>query len=154
MTEPWRSNETTPFPEGRLSLFLTVLLGLASLGYAMTACSSEQVPGGKSLVPGEGLPAAAEPDTGYVEMDFQDVDILIFIKAISEMTGKDFVVSPKVRGRVSIVAPTKMAPDEAYQVFQSVLEVHGFTTVPAGRIVKIVPSLEARGKGVDMQPAH
>jgi len=134
--------------------FVVVVLVLASAGYAMTVCSSEQEPDGKPVMPGEGLLAAPESETGYVKMDFDDVDILAFIKAISQITGKDFIVSPKVTGKVSVVAPREIPLDEAYQVFQSVLEVHGFTTVPAGRIVKIVPSSEARGKGVDMQPAR
>lgn len=120
----------------------------------MTVYSSEQEPDGKPVMPGEGLLAAPESGRGYVKMDFDNVDILAFIKAISQITGKDFVVSPKVKGKVSVVAPTEIPLDEAYQAFQSVLEVHGFTTVPAGRIVKIVPSSEARGKGVDMQPAR
>jgi type II secretory pathway component GspD/PulD (secretin) len=154
MREPLRSNETTPFPEGRRCLFLAVLLALAFLGNAMTVCFSGQEPGANSVIPREGLPGAAESETGHVKMDFEDVDILVFIKAMSEVTGKDFVVSPKVRGKVHVVTPKEIPVDEADQVFQSVLEVHGFTTVPAGSVVKIVPSSEARGKGVDTQPAR
>ena len=147
-------NETFRLAHGRGHLFSLSLLVLAFLGNAMTVCSSEQEPGAKSVIPREGLPAAAEPETGYVKMDFEDVDILAFIKAMSEVTGKDFVVSPKVRGKVSVVAPREFPVGEAYQVFQSILEVHGFTTVPAGSIVKIVPSSEARGKAVDTQWAR
>ncbi len=99
----------------------------------------------------EQSPASLEPGKGYVKIDFDHVDILVFIKFIGEVTGKNFVVDPRVQGTVTVVAPTEVSVDEAYEVFQSVLEVHGFTTVTAGRIIKVVPSSEARGKGVDTQ---
>ena len=84
----------------------------------------------------------------YVTIDFEDVDINLFIKYISELTGKNFIVDKAVRGNVTIVSPTKISIDEAYKVFESVLEVQGFTTVPSGSITKIVPSADARSKSV------
>jgi len=85
----------------------------------------------------------------FVTIDFDNVDITLFIKFISELTGKNFVVDKAVRGNVTIISPTKISVDEAYKVFESVLEVHGFTTVPAGRVIKIVPSVKARSKSVE-----
>lgn len=90
-----------------------------------------------------------EPDERYVTIDFDNVDIGIFIKFISELTGKNFVVDKGVRGKVTIISPTKISVKEAYHVFESVLEVHGFTTVPAGNIIKIVPALQARTKSIE-----
>lgn len=84
----------------------------------------------------------------YVTIDFNDVDLNVFIKFISELTGKNFVVDKAVRGNVTIVSPTKISIKEAYRVFESVLEVHGFTTVPSGSIIKIVPAVAARSKDV------
>ncbi len=81
-------------------------------------------------------------------IDFNDVDINIFIKYISELTGKNFVVDRAVKGKVTIISPTKISVENAYRVFESVLEVHGFTTVPAGSIIKIVPAVQARSKNV------
>ncbi|UCG81886.1 MAG: hypothetical protein JSV60_05460, partial [Desulfobacterales bacterium] len=95
-------------------------------------------------------PAAKEaPEERYVTIDFDDVDIALFIKFISELTGKNFVVDKAVRGKVTIISPTKISVDEAYRVFESVLEVHGFTTVPSGSVVKIIPSVEARSKNIE-----
>ena len=88
-------------------------------------------------------------DKRFVTIDFDDVDILLFVKFISEVTGKNFVVDQKVKGKVTIVSPTKISVDEAHKVFLSVLEVHGFTTVEAGSITKIVPSVTARGKSIE-----
>jgi len=89
------------------------------------------------------------PDTRYVTIDFDNVDIALFIKFISELTGKNFVIDKGVRGKVTIISPTKISVEEAYRVFESVLEVHGFTTVPAGSVVKIVPSVQARSKNIE-----
>ncbi len=85
----------------------------------------------------------------FVTIDFDNVDIRDFIKFISELTGKNFVIDSRVRGKVTIVSPTKISVKEAYKVFESVLEVHGFTTVPAGNIIKIVPIISARSKNVE-----
>ncbi len=84
-----------------------------------------------------------------VTIDFDQVDIPIFIKFISELTGKNFVIEKGVRGKVTIISPNKISVDEAYKVFESVLEVHGFTTVPSGNIIKIVPAASARTMSVE-----
>lgn len=86
----------------------------------------------------------------YVTIDFQDVDIKVFIKFISEITGKNFIVDRNVKGNVTIISPTKISVEEAYKVFESVLEVNGFATVDAGDVIKIVPSVEARTKAIDV----
>jgi general secretion pathway protein D len=90
-----------------------------------------------------------EPDKRYVTIDFDNVDIGLFIKFISELTGKNFVVDKAVRGKVTIISPTKISVKEAFRVFESVLEVHGFTAVPAGNIIKIVPAVQARSKNIE-----
>jgi len=80
----------------------------------------------------------------FVTIDFNNVDINVFIKFISELTGKNFIVDQRVRGNVTIISPTKISVAEAYKVFESVLEVNGFSTVKAGEVTKILPSPEAR----------
>jgi len=147
----FKENETISLV--RECLFFLSLLMLAFLTSGKTVCSSEQQDAAKSAIEPEQPPAVAEQEKRCVKIDFDNVDILVFIKSIGEVTGKNFVVDPKVKGKVTIVAPTEISADEAYEVFQSVLEVHGFTTVSAGSIIKIVPSSEAGGKGVDTQMA-
>ena len=92
---------------------------------------------------------AAEVAERYVSIDFNDVDIGVFVKFISELTGKNFIIDDRVRGKVSVISPSKISVEEAYKVFESVLEVHGFTTVPSGVMVKIVPAPEARSKSIE-----
>ena len=94
-------------------------------------------------------PAREAPGERYVTIDFDNVDIALFIKFISELTGKNFVVDKAVRGKVTIISPTKISVGEAYKVFESVLEVHGFATVPAGSVIKIVPAVAARSKSIE-----
>ncbi len=103
----------------------------------------------KEVTPAKGPTGKKEPKDRFVTIDFDNVDIILFIKFMSEVTGKNFVIDEKVRGKVTIVSPTKISVDEAYRIFESVLEVHGFATVPSGSLVKIVPSVVARGKNIE-----
>ncbi len=89
------------------------------------------------------------PGDKMVTMNFDDVDIKVMVKFISELTGKNFVIDDKVKGKVTIISPTKITVNEAFRVFESVLEVKGYTTVPAGKIIKIVPSRTARHRDVE-----
>jgi general secretion pathway protein D len=83
------------------------------------------------------------PDN-LITMNFQDVDISVLAKFISQITGKNLVVDESVRGKVSVIAPTKVTPQQAYSIFQSVLQIKGFTTVQAGKVIKIVPARTVR----------
>jgi len=84
-----------------------------------------------------------------VTIDFDGVDIVVFIKFISELTGKNFVIDSAVRGNVTVISPTRITPQEAYMVFESVLDVHGYAAVPAGNIIKIIPAAQTRGQNVE-----
>ena len=107
----------------------------------------------------EQLPAAEnnqekQDDTQMVTMDFDGVDIKVFVKFIADITGKNFILDDKVTGKVTVISPRKMSLDEAYQVFQSVLEVNGYGTVTVGGVTKIVKSSDAITKslGTTMEP--
>ena len=89
-----------------------------------------------------------EEEQQRVAMNFQDVEISILARFVSELTRKNFIVDEKVRGKVTVISPTKVTPTEAYTIFQSVLQVKGFTTVPSGGVIKIVPSKDAKQAGL------
>ncbi|MCP4023819.1 MAG: type II secretion system secretin GspD [Desulfobacteraceae bacterium] len=93
------------------------------------------------------------PESNFVAIDFNNVDINVFIKFISKLTNKNFVVDPRVKGNVTIISPTKISIKEAYKVFETVLEINGFSTVTAGKIVKIIPSPKAKADNVDTRIA-
>jgi general secretion pathway protein D len=85
----------------------------------------------------------------FVSIDFNNVDINVLIKFISELTGRNFVIDQRVKGKVTILSPSKISVAEAYKVFESVLEVHGYTTVQAGEVTKIIPAPDAKAKSIE-----
>lgn len=104
--------------------------------------------------PGAPLDAAGDrtelTPEGLVNLDFQDVEIATVIDTIARLTGRNFVYDDRVRGRVTIISPTPIPVDQAYTVFESVLQVKGFTTVEApGGVVKVIPIRDAKETSVD-----
>ncbi len=89
------------------------------------------------------------PEEKYVTIDFDNVDITVFIKFISELTGQNFIIDDRVKGKATIISPKKIPIKDVYKVFLSVLEVNGFATVPVGDMVKIVPAVSAREKSLE-----
>ena len=83
-------------------------------------------------------------EDGLVSLDFTNTDINEIVKTMSEMTGRNFMVDASVAGQVTIISPTKVTPQEAYDIFLSVLAVNGFTTVEVGKITKIIPRKDAK----------
>lgn len=85
--------------------------------------------------------ASAQNETNNREIwNFQNVDIATVVKRVSEETGKNFILDPRVQGQVTIISQQAMTPDEVYQVFLSVLRVHGFKAIEANKVIKIVPN--------------
>src|SRR5260370_33360461 len=93
---------------------------------------------------GEALDSAGLPPQNQITMNFQNVDIPVLAKFISEITGRNFIIDESVRGKVTIISPSKVTPEQAYSIFQSVLQVKGFTTVQPGKVIKIVPARNVR----------
>lgn len=87
--------------------------------------------------------------TGVV-MNFSEVEIATLVKFISELTGKNFVLDERVKGKISIYSPSKLTIDEAFALFTSVLELKGFTPIQAGKVYKIVPLATARQTGMKL----
>jgi general secretion pathway protein D len=83
-----------------------------------------------------------------VVLNFSDVDISTMVKFISDLTGKNFVMDDRVKGKISVFSPAKLSNEEAFNVFTSVLELKGFTVVQAGRVYKVIPTGQARQSGM------
>ncbi len=92
---------------------------------------------------------SAVVSNGLISIDFNNVDIAVLIKFISDLTGKNMVVDQRVTGKVTIISPDKITVAEAYKVFESVLEVYGYTAIESGGLVKIVPLSEARTRSIE-----
>lgn len=93
------------------------------------------------------LPAFAK---GGVILNFTDVDIATMVKFISDLTGKNFVMDERVKGKISVFSPSKLSNEEAFNVFTSVLELKGFTLIQSGKAYKIVPTASARQSGTKL----
>jgi general secretion pathway protein D len=91
-----------------------------------------------------------EVEDGMVQLDFNDVELTVVIDTISKLTGTNFIYDDRVRGRVTIVSPSKISTEQAYAVFESVLQVKGFTTVRGpGGVVKVIPIREAKESNIE-----
>jgi general secretion pathway protein D len=89
-------------------------------------------------------PAQAQQPQTTITPAFRDADLTQIIEAVSQITGKTFIVDPRVRAQVTILSSTPMSPDAFYETFLSILQVHGFVAVPAGNSIKIIPDANAR----------
>lgn len=87
-----------------------------------------------------------------VVLNFSEVDISTMVKFISDLTGRNFILDDRVKGKISVYSPSKLSNEEAYNVFVSVLELKGFTVVQSGKVAKIVPSASARQSGFTLLP--
>ncbi|VAW78567.1 General secretion pathway protein D [hydrothermal vent metagenome] len=79
-----------------------------------------------------------------ITLNLKDADINALISTVAEVTGKNFIVDPRVKGKVTVISSRAMDNDEVYQVFLSILKVHGFAAVPSGQVIKIVPDVSAK----------
>lgn len=76
--------------------------------------------------------------------NLRNADIRAVITEVSRVTGKNFVIDPRVQGKISIISTTPMSDRELYQVFLSVLQVSGYAAIPNGEIIKIIPNIDAK----------
>lgn len=83
-----------------------------------------------------------------ITLNLKDTDITTLIRAVSEVTGKNFIVDPRVKARVTVISQEPLPADELYKVFLSVLQVHGFSAVDSGDVTKIVPEINAKQMAV------
>ncbi len=81
--------------------------------------------------------------------DYPNADIADVIKAISELTGKNFIVDPQVRGKITIIAPSRISVAEAYKAFLSALAINSMTVVPSGSFLKIKTARNAQRDAIE-----
>jgi len=90
------------------------------------------------------FPATAQDFT----VNLKDTDIQELIKFVAEATGRTIVVDPSVKGRVRVVSSKPVSGEELYQLFLSILEVHGYTAVRSGDVVRVIQNKDARSAPV------
>lgn len=87
-------------------------------------------------------PSSATPAQNAQVWNLKNADIRAVIQTISILTGKNFIVDPRVQGNVTLISQKPMTPDEMYQVFLSMLQLLQFSAIPAGGVIKVVPAEE------------
>jgi general secretion pathway protein D len=100
---------------------LGVILGFGGIGV------SQAQDGGQQIMP-----------------NYREADLRQIIEAVGEVTGRNFLVDPRVRAQVTLLSYSPMSPDAFYETFLATLQVHGFAALDSGDVVKIVPDANAR----------
>ena len=89
-----------------------------------------------------GLVAQASADE-LVRINFRDADIRSVIESVAEITGKSFVLDPRVKGKVTIISPEAIDASLLYQAVLSAIQVQGFQAIEDGVVTRIVPFNQA-----------
>ncbi len=89
------------------------------------------------------LPAAVGQQA-TITPNYKDADLRQIIEAVGEVTGKNFLVDPRVDAKVTMLSSTPMSPAAFYEAFLAILEVHGFVAIPSDDLIKILPNASAR----------
>ncbi len=79
-----------------------------------------------------------------ITLNLKDADIRALISTVSKFTGKNFIIDPRVKAKITVVSSETLTPEEVYEVFLSILQVHGYAAVPTGSVIKIVPEVNAK----------
>jgi general secretion pathway protein D len=101
------------------------------------------------------VPCVGQADEQTWTVNFKNSDIQEVIKFVADATGRTMVVDPVVKGPVKVIAAEPLNQQQLYELFLSVLAVHGYTAVDSGGVVRILPAKEARsspGSVTDMSP--
>ncbi len=88
--------------------------------------------------------AQVDDDQNTFTLNLKNTDIHSLIATVSKQTGRNFVVDPRVKAKVTVISTDPVNADGLYEVFLSVLQVHGYSAVPAGDLIKIVPDVTAK----------
>jgi type II secretory pathway component GspD/PulD (secretin) len=122
-----------------------VITPSTKLDYRARLATAQMSPAGQGTLQAAQRPA---PEGSYtdrtIHLNFRNIDILQMITLMGELTGRNFLVDDKVRGRMTLIAPQPVTRAEAYQIFLAALAMQGFTIVSQGPISTIIPSRDAK----------
>src|ERR1700676_5254666 len=104
-----------------------VMLSMVSLGPVSGANPGVKLQQGATITP-----------------NYKDAELGQIIQAVSEVTGKNFIIDPRVTAKVTMLSASPMSPAAFYEAFLSVLQVYGYVAVPAGKVIKIIPNADQR----------
>ncbi|MBK9185314.1 MAG: type II secretion system secretin GspD [Moraxellaceae bacterium] len=82
------------------------------------------------------------------KVNLKDAEISALVSEVSEITGKNFIVDPRVKGNITVISSKPMSANAVYELFLGVLSVNGFAAVPVGDVIKLVPDVNAKQNAV------
>jgi general secretion pathway protein D len=127
---------------------LAALLLVIGLVNAPAAFAQEAAQTSPPSAPPQSDSKKSKASEDYVTLNFTNIDIGALVKVMSELTRRNFLLDERVVGKVTIMTPNKISPEEAYQVFLSALEIKGFTAIEDGQVTRIIPAAAARQSGL------
>ena len=89
-------------------------------------------------------PAGAQAPDLQIMPNYRDADLRQIVEAVGEVSGRNFLIDPRVTGQVTFLSNSPMSPEAFYEAFLATLAVHGFVAFEAGDIIKILPDANAR----------
>ncbi len=116
----------------------TILMSLLMFRRAALSCL---------VVAGLAISMSTHAESYSGTLNLKNADIREVVTQISAITGKSFIIDPRVKGNVTVVSNTKMDRDTTYELFLSVLRVHGYAAVPSGNVIRIVQQVLAKQSG-------
>ncbi|WP_051361784.1 type II secretion system secretin GspD [Solimonas soli] len=90
---------------------------------------------------------SAAPAHADITLNLKDADINTLIATVSDVTGKNFIVDSRVKGKVTVISASPMNSNALYETFLAVLQVNGFAAVPSGGAIKIIPDANVKWEG-------
>lgn len=130
------------YPSRSIRLFAGLALGAFLFTVVPPRVQSQETPPAQPLPPAE--PDFPKPNRErMLTLDFNNVDLPVFVKFVSEIIGKNFIIDERVRGKVTIFSPAKIPVDRVYDVLLSVLEIKGLTAVTSGDMIQVLPAADA-----------
>jgi Type II secretory pathway, component PulD len=124
-----------------LRLVLFLLLGLSVCVYPQTAEELQKT-------------AQEQRRTGRVFLNFQDADISLVVKFMSELTGKNIVLDPAVKGTITVSSAKPVSVQTAWEIFLLALSLQGYGVVEEKNYVSIVPLQKATSLAQLKKPSH
>lgn len=92
----------------------------------------------------------AQPQATKKTWNLKNADIRAVIDEVARLTGKNFLIDPRVQGKISIVSGSPISDKALYQVFLSMLQVSGYAAIPTGDVIKIIPNIDSKTQSPDL----
>jgi general secretion pathway protein D len=89
-------------------------------------------------------PSVKQQQGATITPNYKDAELREVIQAVSEVTGKNFIIDPRVNAKVTMLSASPMSAAAFYEAFLAVLQVYGYVALPAGKVIKIIPNTDAR----------